>query len=499
MLNRWGSLIPYFRGLNRQQLKQIEDISKVYNCKNGDLIYLQGEFCQNWVIVNSGSFLTRVKSRDEVTSESIIMEGESYDFISTLDSSVTTSSLEAVGDGSLLIVDILGLKKLSKKNPITTSLIKEQLSDEEGKIWDKRVLQREKRSKSISIKIRESFISILIKAGPVFLLFNLLFTLIGAVTKFRYRREVSFIMLSLTFIFVFFYFLFSRLTQIEVSREFVVKRVFDIKLFESVNTSVPIEKVTGTCVNYKNRILRILKIGSVKFESANCELIIKGIFKPESTLKDIDSFKNKTLKINRAIEVSSFKSLYCKEKGLFYIESQLESMGNNSFLFRKSILYLLIRILPPLIIFLIISLGLYFIFENNLLFFINVISLFYSLWHYRDWNNDKYAFEEDKVVDIEKKPLWGKEKRIEADIASVQSIKKEQKNFFEILFNYGSIEVETLGDKIVYPFIHNPDKVIENLYLIKQYYYSRKESMEKMNRQEEFLNYTKFYQELSGR
>ncbi|OQY39514.1 MAG: hypothetical protein B6229_03575 [Spirochaetaceae bacterium 4572_7] len=130
-------------------------------------------------------------------------------------------------------------------------------------------------------------------------------------------------------------------------------------------------------------------------------------------------------------------------------------------------------------------------------FLFNIFSLSYFLWHLGDWLNDRYAFEGAKVVDIEKKPLWGKERRIEADLVSVQSIRKEQKNFIELLFNYGTIEIETLGGKIIYPFIHNPDRVIENLYLVKQYYYSMQESRNKIERQEEFLNYTKYYQELS--
>lgn len=131
------------------------------------------------------------------------------------------------------------------------------------------------------------------------------------------------------------------------------------------------------------------------------------------------------------------------------------------------------------------------------MFIINIPTTFMLLWHFIDWINDRYAFEGDKIIDIEKKPFLGKEKRIEADIKSIQSIKKEQKNIFEILFNFGNIEIVTFGGKITYPSINNPDKVIDNLYLVKKYFYSKEETKNKLQRQEEFLNYTKYYQELT--
>ena len=119
-------------------------------------------------------------------------------------------------------------------------------------------------------------------------------------------------------------------------------------------------------------------------------------------------------------------------------------------------------------------------------------------WLIVDWLNDKYAFEGDKIIDIEKKkPLFGKEVRIEADLVSIQSVKKIQKNIFEILFNFGNIEITILGGKIIYPSINNPDKVIDNLYLVKKYYFSKEENRSRVLRQEEFLNYTEYYQELA--
>lgn len=494
----WGELIPYFREFKKHQLDKIKRISKVYTCKGGDLVYLQGEFSLNWVVINNGNFLVRTRDEENFVKEQIIHEGESYDLQSIITDSVTSCSLEAIGNSSILVIDIPGLKKIAQKSPEIISLIKDKLPKPEAESWNRFFFENEIKSRGKYMKIRESLLSIFTKVFPIAVISLAAFFIL---TKFLdLSRQITGIV-----IFVLFagYFLVTvilkRMEFIEVNRDSITKRKLAINSMSAVNISVPINKVTGSKIVYEGRFWRIFKLGSICFESAAQNLEIKGIFKPESTLNLIEKYRKSTVNINKAIEVSSFKSTYCEKNNLFSIESQLQNYKTENFVFRKSILSFIIVGVPPFAFFALATTGLFFIFKSYSIFLFNIISFGYLLWHLWDWINDKYAFEGSKVVDIEKKPLWGRESRVEADISSVQSIKKEQKNIIELLFNYGTIEIETLGETIVYPFISNPDGVIENLYLVKQFYYSKQESENRIQRQEEFLNYTKYYQELSGK
>ncbi|MGL1893773.1 MAG: cyclic nucleotide-binding domain-containing protein [Spirochaetaceae bacterium] len=496
MLDLKGSYTPYFRELDDSQIKEIEKISTTYQCQSGDIIYLQGEYCQNWVIINSGNFMTRETVDGVVIEEKILLEGQSFDFESTIKNSITSRSLEALGDSSIVVISTLGLKKISKKNPIISSLIKSSLGEYKS-IWENYISKSKSRIESVSYRIKKSLLSVLISSIPLLLMFSLIDFVIFMVFL-NGLNFVFFVSLIIIGVFIFLITLVnSRLTFIELNREQIVKREFSVKKISSQYDSIPIEKIQSTSVLYNNRFFRLFRIGEVVIESPTNKISIDGVFRPESVISDISDYTKFTVFIDKAIELASFKLLFSKDKGLFYIESNLERDENSIFTFRKSIVYLLARSLPPFLIFLFSSIGLYVLFQEPRIFYINIPTLILLLWNYRDWGNDKYSFEGDKIIDIEKKPLWGKEIRIEADITSVMSIKKEQKHFLQLLFNYGDIEVDTFGGKIVYPSIYNPDKVIDNLYVVKKYFYSKKENREKIQRQEEFINFTKYYQELT--
>lgn len=495
MLDLLGDYIPYFRELNSTQLKLVEKITKQYSCKSGDIVYLQGEYCQNWIIVSSGKFISKKRVNDTITEENIILEGESFDFVPTIEHSVTESSLEALTESSVLVIDILGLKKLAKRNPILISLIKTQLADQEANLWENS-LMRQKNLKQNYI-FRKSFFWSLLKISPLTIMTIILSLFVNNFVTNSNKGYWVLALLGSSFIVTILYYLNSLLCYIELNKELIIKRQISLKKISSVNNSIPMDKVLGVKVTFKNRALKILNIGEITVDSPMDNLALNGIYNPKAVVNEIDSFRFNNVSVDKAIELSSFKYLFSKQNGLFYIENQLENDDISIFSFRKSIVIFLLKAMPPFIVFLLSSIGLHFIFNDIRIFYINIPTVLLIFWHYRDWSNDRYAFEGDKVIDIEKTPLWGKESRIVADINSIQGIKKEQKNFFEILFNFGNIEVDIMGSKIVYPSINNPDKVIDNLYLVKKYYLSKKESLDKMQRQEEFLNYTKYYQELT--
>ncbi len=283
----------------------------------------------------------------------------------------------------------------------------------------------------------------------------------------------------------------------EINREIAAKRLLSITNFTISNSTIPIEKIESVKYVYKSRLRKIFKFSEVSIVSAVNTLTLDGLYNPDEIIASIEAYKSNNVALNRAIELSSFKELYSKQNDLFHISNQFEEEGPCLYTFRKTIVVLLMKIVPPFVIFLLSSIGLNYIFADQRFYLLNIPPLLIILWSYIDWSNDKYTFQGDRIIDIEKKPFFGREVRIESDINSIQSIKKEQKNFLQVLFNYGDIEIESLRGKIIYPTINNPDKVVDTLYLFRRYYYSRKENQEKLNRQVEFLNYTKYYKELT--
>lgn len=490
MIDLHKDSIPYFRELNCTQLSFIEDISTIYNCKNGDLLLLQGEFCQNWVIIYRGSLLNRKRDGDIVVDEKILLPGDSFDFESIINSSITSSSLEAIEDCSVLVIDILGLKKLAQKYPIPISLIQMQFNEKDSAIWKKYIFNSEKKISPLKYKIKKSIILLLIKTLPITVLFLFIFYFVP-----------KFILVLITFwvTFIILFYVKNSLTYIEINREMVVKKEFFVRRISSINLSVPLEIIGVGEIVYKSKLYKLMDIGDIYLNSEEGNIEIEGVYRPQYILDKVKKYKCYRTNINKAIELSSFKYLYSRQNGLFSMDSQLESDKNSIFAFKKNIFYFLIRGIPPFFIFLITSIGLYLFFRDLLVFLLNIPSIFILTWYLWDWLNDRYVLEGDKIIDIIKRPFWGKEHRTEADIMSIRSIKKEQRHILQILFNYGDIKVRTLEGEITYPSINNPDKVIDNLYLVKKYYYSKQDNRDKLLGQKEFLNYTKYYQELSER
>lgn len=478
--------LSYFSELNNKQKEKVEGITSHYRCKNGDTIFLQGEFCQNWIIITSGSFIHRIKDGNSI-NETILYPGDSFDFINILKNSVTSGTLEAVGDSGFSVVDILGLKRISRKNPFLVSLIKESLNQEEGEVFDSSINNRGT-LRHRNLRIFRSFTSILLThivyILPLFLLLP-------------FKPYLGGVYFILWFSLLILRFIYSRFTFIEVSRESVSKKSLVLPRMVIGDISSPLEKVYGSTISFKNRLLKIFDIGDIRIETISGEIAIEGVRKPSRELDLFTTFKDSREGVNKAIDLTSFRNLYSKKNGLFFIESQLEADKNSEYRFKKSFIVLFFKILPPLSIFIALSILGYFMTGSELSFLFSILPILYGLYETWDWVNDRYEFKGSRVIDIEKKPLWGKEKRKEADIVSIQSISKVQKNIFEFIFNYGTIEVETLTDKFIYPYISNPDKVVENLYLVKEYYHSVKESQEKLERQEEFLNYSNYLQELT--
>ncbi|MBN1810383.1 MAG: cyclic nucleotide-binding domain-containing protein [Anaerolineae bacterium] len=76
-----------------------------------------------------------------------------------------------------------------------------------------------------------------------------------------------------------------------------------------------------------------------------------------------------------------------------------------------------------------------------------VIPVIWLVWQFADWQNDTYSITATHIIDIEKRPFFGREERREADLERVQNIAVTVPGPLARLLRYGSVIIETAGEE----------------------------------------------------
>jgi uncharacterized membrane protein YdbT with pleckstrin-like domain len=95
------------------------------------------------------------------------------------------------------------------------------------------------------------------------------------------------------------------------------------------------------------------------------------------------------------------------------------------------------------------------------------------LYNYVDWRNDIYRVTNDKIYDIDKKPL-GTEHRKEAPLDNVLSLEVELASFIRILLNYGNVIVDVSGSKFTFDDIFDPRHAQQDIFQRMEAYKRKK-------------------------
>lgn len=80
------------------------------------------------------------------------------------------------------------------------------------------------------------------------------------------------------------------------------------------------------------------------------------------------------------------------------------------------------------------------------------IASFGLWWQVADWENDIYIVTEDRLIDIEKKPLFGAEERRETTLDRVQNVNLVIPGPIATLLNYGDVNIDTAGGEGQFTF-----------------------------------------------
>jgi uncharacterized membrane protein YdbT with pleckstrin-like domain len=121
------------------------------------------------------------------------------------------------------------------------------------------------------------------------------------------------------------------------------------------------------------------------------------------------------------------------------------------------------------------------------------------IWQFDDWRNDIYQVTDNRIIDIEKRPFFGREERREANLGVVQDINSERPSFLARILNYGSVTVETAGiEPFTFDYVKDPGGVQAEIFRRAEAFRARQRQQESERRRSELLDWFTVYDQIRG-
>ncbi len=109
----------------------------------------------------------------------------------------------------------------------------------------------------------------------------------------------------------------------------------------------------------------------------------------------------------------------------------------------------------------------------------SLLALF-ILYRYEDWRNDIYILTDDRIIDMEKKPLFLREERREASLAMIQDVRYLIPGIVYNLLNVGMVIIETAATEgeFTFDWVHDPRRAQEEIFARVDAYREREKRRE---------------------
>lgn len=126
------------------------------------------------------------------------------------------------------------------------------------------------------------------------------------------------------------------------------------------------------------------------------------------------------------------------------------------------------------------------------------VSAVWLLWQVADYRNDLYVLTDDKIIDIEMKPLGLDYRRREGNLERVQSVDFKRLGLLSVILDYGTVIIRTAAADEGYDFImignpkHVQDIVFQKLDALRQ----RQEAKKAEDRQREMIESLQVYDDI---
>jgi CRP-like cAMP-binding protein/uncharacterized membrane protein YdbT with pleckstrin-like domain len=134
-------------------------------------------------------------------------------------------------------------------------------------------------------------------------------------------------------------------------------------------------------------------------------------------------------------------------------------------------------------------------------FVLLVSALAWFFWNYIDYRNDVYVVTDDRIMDIEMKPLGLFAKRREGGLDRVQNVVFVQNGLIANILNYGDVVISTAAADEGYTFlmVPNPKLVQATVFQKLDAFRARQEQKRTADRQRELIEGLEVYHRLMGR
>ncbi|MBC7234698.1 MAG: PH domain-containing protein [Chloroflexi bacterium] len=185
----------------------------------------------------------------------------------------------------------------------------------------------------------------------------------------------------------------------------------------------------------------------------------------------------------------------------------------DSVTWRKHWIFLLAEVVPPVLLILsagtLALLGFFGIPEAlvrsipyypAILLFLTIIGLGWLWWQFNDWGNDLYIVTDERIIDIEKRPLFFSEQRREASLGMIQNVNLEIPNMLATALDYGNVLVQTAGaGDFTFDGVPNPRGVQNEIFQRIEVFREAQRQREAARRRAELAEWFSVYNELTQR
>ena len=128
-----------------------------------------------------------------------------------------------------------------------------------------------------------------------------------------------------------------------------------------------------------------------------------------------------------------------------------------------------------------------------------LVSLGWLWWEANDWGNDLYIVTRERIIDVDRKPLWTKSQRREASLGMIQNVRSEQPTFVATLFNYGNVIVPTAGEgPFTFERVANPRGVQNEIFRRIDAFREAQRQQERARQREDLAEWFSVYDRLKN-
>ncbi len=541
--------LSIFENLERAEIEALAFRTVEYEYPDRAVVAYQRDAADRLYIVSSGQLEAHMlDERGQEVARFVYESGDSFDDRWLLHPNAHPATVRAIGNSRVMILRGESFRQfleeypdaISRLEPIFTAEDDEELvagmSPEAwqaaggvqsvsrsargfksaGLLTDELVEFKARRSRWL-LAIKIFFPTLLMIFVPLFLV-SFVFPSLSVDSSSTLATIFALIPALLFFVFVLFQLADWWNDYFLITDKRIIHYEFNLWRFHATVTESPISQVQSVTQRKPNLLTNLLDVGIVEIKTASASqfIVFEYISEPQEVEETINRLRRQVQALDAGIFQSSMRQVINEH---FKIPEEYEMVPDEELLFdsapnadffnwlrqlfgyriekagiityRKHLLVLLYQtIVPALGLLLLLTAG--YFFTNNyvrvLIAILFVTNFGWFLWQFLDWRNDTYQLTNRYVLDIDRMPIGFRESRVQAELGNIQNVSSDKPGLFAVLFNFGSVQIETAGaqSNLVFENVSNPNRIKSDIFQKLEAYRAKQKAAEAGRRQQEY-------------